>query len=345
MPLVIPLVVAGALSGGGSIISGILGSNAAESAASEQEKAQQQVFNTTAQAVQGGQKNVGDTVGIANQILGNASNLFNPYVQQGQSATNSIQNLINGPSSPLSTPFSFNQSDLQNSPGYQFTLAQGQQAIQRAAAAQGGLFSSGTLKSLAGYTTGTAEQYFNDAYNQALGTYSTNTNTALQKINSLQQLANLGYSGTAAQAGLAQGQANNSLQGAEFGSQLGLTGAQIEGGALTAQGNAAAAGTIGSTNAITQGIAGATNAAGSALTMGSLQSLLASLGLGTGSASAPTASTTTPYSTTGTNIQPVTGTQAPNPNNIGGSGLPATAPYNSYNNNSGYLVGPGGVGY
>lgn len=298
MPLVVPLIVAGALSGGGSIISGILGSNAAESAASQQERAQQQVFNTTAQAVQGGQANVGANVGIANQDLGNASNLFNPYVSQGQTALNSLQGLISGPNSPLSTPFSFTQADLQNSPGYQFTLQQGQQAIQRAAAAQGGLFSSGTLKSLAGYTTGTADQYFNSAYNQALGTYNTNTNTALQKISSLQNLANLGYGATGAQAGLAGQQATNSLQGAEFGSQLGLEGAQAEGGALTAQGNAAAAGTIGSTNALTQGISGATNAVGSGLT---LQGLISSLGLGSYTPSSGLQSAATPSSTPMTN--------------------------------------------
>lgn len=295
MPLALApaLLIGGALSGGGSILSGILGSDASENAAAQQEKAQQQVFNTTAAAVQGGQANVGANIGIANQDLGNASNLFNPYVSQGQTALNSLQGLISGPNSPLVTPFSFTQADLQNSPGYQFTLQQGQQAIQRAAAAQGGLFSSGTLKSLAGYTTGTADQYFNSAYNQALGTYNTNTNTALQKISSLQNLANLGYGATGAQAGLAGQQAANSLQGAEFGSQLGLEGAQAEGGALSAQGNAAAAGTIGSTNALTQGIAGATNAFGSGLntaaTQSTLQNLLASLGLGTGSSSAQAA--------------------------------------------------------
>lgn len=329
MPLALApaLLIGGALAGGGSILSGILGSSAAEDAATQQEKAQQQVFNTTAAAVQGGQANVGANVGIANQYLGNASNLYNPFVQQGTQALNSLQGLISGPSSPLSTPFSFTQADLPNSPGYQFTLQQGQQAIQRAAAAQGGLFSSGTLKSLAGYTTGTANQYFNDAYNQALGTYNTNTNTALQKISSLQNLANLGYSGTSAQAGLAGQQATNSLQGAEFGSQLGLEGAQAEGGALTAQGNAAAAGTIGSTNALTQGIAGATNAFGSGLSTAAnastLQALLTQLGLGTGSGTAgtnaPPASTSIPSSTTGTNVNPVSGTSAPNPYNIGGT--------------------------
>jgi hypothetical protein len=291
MPL---LVAAAGISAGGSIISGLLGSNAAENAASEQEKAQQQVFNTTAQAVQGGQANVGANVGIANQILGNASSLYSPYVQQGQTATNSIQNLLSGQGSNLNTPFSFTQADLPNSPGYQFTLQQGQQAIQRAAAAQGGLFSSGTLKSLAGYATGTANQYFNDAYNQALGTYNTNTNTALQKISSLQNLANLGYSGTSAQAGLAGQQATNSLQGAEFGSELGVQGAQAEGGALTAQGNAAAAGTIGSTNALTQGIAGGANAVGSGLT---LQGLISSLGLGNYTPSSGLQSAATPSST------------------------------------------------
>jgi hypothetical protein len=329
MPLAVAApLIGGAIAGGGSILSGILGSNAASTAAKQQEAAQQQVFNTTAAAVQGAQANIGAQVGIANQDLGAAAQLFNPYVQQGQAATNSIQNLISGQGSNLNTPFSFTQADLQNSPGYNFTLQQGQQAIQRAAAAQGGLFSSGTLKSLAGYTTGTAEQYFNDAYNQALGTYNTNTNTALQKISSLQNIANLGYSGTSAQAGIAGQQAANSITGAQLGGQAGLTGAQTEGGALTAQGNAAALGTIGSTNALTQGIAGATNAIGSgantAATQSSLQAL-ASLGVGT--------ATTNPYAptTTGTASNPsgVPGATGP----IGPTALnytPATSLYGEY---------------
>jgi hypothetical protein len=272
----VPLIGA-AIGAGGSILSGVLGSRAASKAASQQQAALQKAIDTTSAAVAGGQKNVGDNVAIANDLLQKAADTYNPYADVGTNNLSSLQDLVKQFSGQ--GQFSFNPTDLQSDPGYQFTLQQGQQAIQRAAAAQGGLFSSGTLKSLAGYTTGTAEQYFNDAFNRALNTYTTNTNTGLSKINSLQNLVNFGYGANQARAGIVGKQADNSIAGAEFGSNLGLEGAQIIGNALAGQGNAAAAGTIGSNNALTAGIAGAANAVGGGLNTvnanNTLQNLLA----------------------------------------------------------------------
>ena len=301
-----PILAGAGIAAGGSIISSLIGSSAATKAAQQQAAAQQQVFNNTAGAVQGGQANVGNNVGIANSglssanstasgYLNDASSLFSPYATAGTSALGSLQSLA-GAGGPLDKTFSFNPSDLSSDPGYQFTLQQGQQAIQRAAAAQGGLFSSGTLKSLAGYTTGTADQYFNDAFNRAQSTFNTNTNTALQRIGSLQNLANYGYNATGAQAGLAGQQAhyaltvgglqaNYCMAGAEFGSNLGLQGSQIEGNALSNQGNANAAGTVGSANAITTGIGGATNSINQFLQLRNLQSIFGGNGTGGGSSS------------------------------------------------------------
>lgn len=250
-----------ALSAGTSILSGILGSSAAGKAAAAQKAAQDKVISTTSEAVAGGQKGVGDNVQIANNLLQDSKDqqldLYHPYTDAGTKSLSSLESL-SGDNGPLADKFSFNPSDLASDPGYAFTLQQGQAAIQRAAASQGGLFSSGTLKSLAGYTTGTANQYFGDAFNRALNTFDTNRSTALSRIGTLQGLAQLGYNATGASANTvgstATQQANNSIGGAEYGADLGLRGSQVIGNALTGKGNSEAAGIVGGTNAITGAI-------------------------------------------------------------------------------------------
>ena len=251
IPLIGPLIGAGT-----GILSSIFGNNAQQNAVQQLIAGANQAGQGVTQAVQQGQaqeggnvanaqswiggaagqaqQGVGTAVSNANQQIGtNAGSILgmtDPYQEAGVAALPQIQAIEQG---QLGKQFSFNPSDLQSDPGYQFTLQQGQQAIQRAAAAQGGLFSTGTQKSLAGYTTGTANQYFNDAFNRSLSTFNTNRQGALSQINTLQGLAGQGLQATnlganALQtAGLAQG--TNALQGAQYQGNTGLTAAQLAG--------------------------------------------------------------------------------------------------------------------
>lgn len=57
-----------------------------------------------------------------------------------------------------------NPIDVQNDPGYQFNLEQGQIGLNRALGAQGGLFSGNALKEAANFNQGLASNYYNDAY-------------------------------------------------------------------------------------------------------------------------------------------------------------------------------------
>lgn len=189
-------------------------------------------------ATQTGQAGVNTGVAGANQTLTDSQKAqlaqLSPYATSGSTALSSLQQL-SGPGGPLTNQFSFNPSDLQNDPGYQFTLQQGQDALQRSAAAKGQLFSGGTLKSLAGYTTGTANQYFGDAFNRAQSTFNTNQQQALSRIGTLQGLAGLGYNAATAGAGAigstSAAQANNTLGGSQFNANLryqgGLAGANL----------------------------------------------------------------------------------------------------------------------
>lgn len=255
---------------GSSIIGGIMGSSASNKAAQQQSAALQKGIDTTNAAVTAGQSGINTGVTNANELLSQAASLYSPFTGITGDTLTSLQQLA-GANGPLTKQFSFNPTDLQNDPGYAFTLQQGQDAIQRAAAAKGNLFSSGTLKSLAGYTTGTANQYFNDAYNRALGTFQANQSQALNRIGTLQGLANLAYSGTGSTAGLVGQKASNTLQGAQTNAGIGLQGAGQISGMLSGQGNAQAAGTIGSANAWSNALAGGTNAINSFLTARNLQ--------------------------------------------------------------------------
>lgn len=60
----------------------------------------------------------------------------------------------------------FTTADFQADPGYAFRMAEGQKAIERSAAARGGLNSGATLKALTTYSQGVASDEYNNAYNR-----------------------------------------------------------------------------------------------------------------------------------------------------------------------------------
>lgn len=62
----------------------------------------------------------------------------------------------------------------QNDPGYQFRLQQGQQALERSAAAKGTLLTGGTLRDVQDYAQGLASNEYQNVYNRALTGWQTN---------------------------------------------------------------------------------------------------------------------------------------------------------------------------
>ena len=127
-----------------------------------------------------------------------------PYNQFGASA---MPNLINklglgGTGSGFQyAPFSFNPSDLQNTPGYQFTLQQGQKGVNNALSSQGLLGSGAQAKALSDYTTGLAQNTYNKQYQNALNAYNSNYASQLgsfnANVNPLLQLLTLGQNSAA----------------------------------------------------------------------------------------------------------------------------------------------------
>lgn len=114
----------------------------------------------------------------------------------------------------------------QNDPGYQFRLQQGQDAIQRSAAARGGLLTGGTAKDLSDWTGNAASAEYGNVYNRAFNDYSTRYNTFKQnqadRYNKLAAMSGTGQT-AASQLGLlgSQQAANNNTILMTSGQQIG----------------------------------------------------------------------------------------------------------------------------
>jgi hypothetical protein len=123
----------------------------------------------------------------------------------------------------------FTLERFQQSPGYQFRLREGIKALDRTAAARGGLLSGAQLRGVARYGQNLASEEFNNAFNQ----YQIERNA---ELNPLQALAGVGQTST------------NTLSNAA--GQLGSSLSNLAVGA----GNARASGYAGTANALASGI-------------------------------------------------------------------------------------------
>lgn len=119
----------------------------------------------------------------------------------------------------------FTMADFTKDPGYDFRMRQGEQAMERSAAARGGALSGGAVKGAVRYGQEFASGEFQNAYNRF-------NNDRTQRFNRLSSLAGTGQTAT---RDVAQ-------QGAQTAANVG--------GYQTQAGNATAAGAIGTGNAI-----------------------------------------------------------------------------------------------
>ena len=114
---------------------------------------------------------------------------------------------------PSSLMRNFQASDFQQDPGYAFRLKEGQKALERSAAARGGLISGGALKAATGYGQEMGSQEFARARERALSDYGTSVARSDTGYNRLASLAGIGQTATSAlgsaagQYGTAMGQA------------------------------------------------------------------------------------------------------------------------------------------
>ena len=156
-----------------------------------------------------------------------------PFYDAGRTALNQLI--------PLSTNYKqFGMDQFNADPGYAFRLSEGQKALDRSAAARGGLISGGALKAAATYGQNMGSQEYQNAFNRY------QTERAAQ-LNPLQSLAGMGQT-TAAGLGVAgQNMASNV-------GNYGMQGAAATGEGYMGAANARASGYMGTANAINSGI-------------------------------------------------------------------------------------------
>lgn len=165
---------------GGAVIGGIASNKAASTAASATESA----ANTSAQ--------------VQREMFDKQVALQEPWRQAGINALSQMQ----GQTGAMPPAFT-GQVDLTQDPGYAFRMSEGLKALERSAAARGGLLSGGALKATQRFGQDLASQEYQNAYNRALTQY----NAAVQRegtgYNRLAALAGVGQTATGQLAGSA----------------------------------------------------------------------------------------------------------------------------------------------
>lgn len=103
-----------------------------------------------------------DAAGAGNSVQNQMYNITRtdekPYQDMGNSAVSQMQD-------PRFQK-NFSMADFQADPGYQFSMQQGEQALQRSAAANGGLMGGATLKALTQYGQGMGAQEYQQVYDR-----------------------------------------------------------------------------------------------------------------------------------------------------------------------------------
>lgn len=148
--------------------------------------------------------------------------LSEPWRKAGETALNKLV--------PLATEYTpFGMTQFQADPGYGFRMSEGMKALERSAAARGGLLSGATLKGIQRFGQDLGSQEYTNAFNR----YQTERAARLQP---LQSLAGVGQT-TAQQIG-----------------QAGMQAAQNIGETQMSGAAARASGYVGGANALNQGL-------------------------------------------------------------------------------------------
>lgn len=201
------LTSAPALQTGASLVGGVLQSNALQQGARTQSDAAQRAID------------------LQERINQQQTTLNAPFYSAGVTGQNRLLDLLGLSGNKGATGYGkyaqdFSMGDFQQDPGYAFRLSEGQKALERSAAARGGLISGGAMKAATRYGQDMGSQEYQNAYNR----YQTN------RANQLNPLGSLAQSGQAA----ANFQASN----------LGSYGTNV-GNLMGQQGQSQAAGQIG----------------------------------------------------------------------------------------------------
>jgi hypothetical protein len=214
-----------------SLIGGVTSANAAKSAAQTSAEAANRAAELQRQSQQ-------DALALQKRMYEEGVARQQPWYQAGVNALAQIQ----GRTDAMPAAFQFRPEQLTTDPGYGFRLSEGLKALERSAAARGGLLSGGTGKALTRYGQEMASQEFGNAYNRGLTEYNALRQREAEGYNRLAGIAGVG--GTTAQQLSAAGQqygqqASNLLSGTATNiGNIMMNQGQTGANALLAQGSA-----------------------------------------------------------------------------------------------------------
>lgn len=220
-----PAVIAAGVGAAASVGGGLIARSGAKKAARAQERAAQSAEQTQREMFE-------------RQIA-----LQEPFRQAGMTAQQQIMQLlgIGGDANAVgygSMARPFGQQDFQQDPGYAFRQAEGMKALERSAAARGGLLSGATMKGIQRFGQDLASQEYQNAFNRF-------QIERAARLNPLQSLMGSGQSAANVMTG-ATGQAGQNIGQMQLGA-----------------GQARASGYVGSANALAGALQGVGQAASS----------------------------------------------------------------------------------
>lgn len=224
-------IAAAGISGGSALAAGSEQAGAAKDAASLQAQEAQNALNFQEQEYNTQQQNIA------------------PWLKQGQGAINTLSGLVPQLNAAEANYPSFTAPTAQQAaatPGYQFTLGQGEGAVQNSAAARGGLLSGNTLTAEQQYGQGLASTTYQQAYNNAQQQYQQGynqfQNTQANTFNRYANLAGVGQTAASQLGSAGQAAAGNI-------SNISLTSGAQQGQDINNAAAAQASGYVGAGNA------------------------------------------------------------------------------------------------
>lgn len=162
-----------AASAGGSVASGVIGSKAAGKAADAQSQAAMYAADLEKQAAD-------NSLAFQKETYADQQRNLAPWLKAGTGAVNTLSSLMSdggqltkGWTGEFIAPTA---ADLYNDPSYTLRRNEGTEAIERSAAARGGLLSGGTGKALNRYAQDYASNEYGNVYNRKLNEYQQNYN-------------------------------------------------------------------------------------------------------------------------------------------------------------------------
>ena len=216
----------------GGITAAVIGGAALLGGAAMSSSASRSAANTQANSAS-------ESIAANERALAQQAELSKPYRDAGSTAVGQLSAMTQ-PGGAATKEFSYSPFDFQADPGYAFRMSEGLKAMDRQAAARGGLISGAALKAGQRYGQEMGSQEYQNAFNRYQTNYGTAQNTfQLNRNNMLSPLQFLTGVGQAAAAG----------QASNVGSNVASNNALSTGAA-----NAQAAGQIGSANAYTSAI-------------------------------------------------------------------------------------------